>query len=418
MTDTKIGGAGRYIGFANFVSLSKDSVFWLSVFNTIFYTVTASIVKFAIGLYLALLLNERLPFKSMIRAIVLLPFVVPTVLSAIAFWWIYDSQFSIISWVLIKAGLITRYIDFLGDPWNARLSVVAANIWRGVPFVAITLLAGLQTISPSLYEAATLDGATDMQRFRHITLPMLSPIIAVVMTFSVLITFTDFQLIYTHHAGRADQCHPSDGDAVVPARHHRRQSRRGRGDLERDDPVPGRSDPAQLLRAAAPPLAAGREGLTMTHRRRPKRRHGLSRELPAAALHGLLSARPVHLRPAVPVLLDGDHDVQAGRGDVRLREVQSVLDRASDARAHQEAVVRHRLSALDVEHRDRLGRLDLHLARSRSVCAAYAIERLRFKGSRYVGLAIFLAYLVPPSILFIPLAAMVFQLGLFDGNWR
>ena len=192
MTDTKIGGAGRYIGFQNFVSLSKDSVFWLSVFNTIFYTVAASAVKFAIGLYLALLLNERLPMKSMIRAIVLLPFVVPTVLSAIAFWWIYDSQFSIISWVLIKAGLITRYIDFLGDPWNARWSVVAANIWRGVPFVAITLLAGLQTISPSLYEAANLDGATNLQRFRHITLPMLSPIIAVVMTFSVLMTFTDF----------------------------------------------------------------------------------------------------------------------------------------------------------------------------------------------------------------------------------
>jgi len=196
-TDTKIGGAGRFIGLANFVSLAKDSVFWLSVFNTIFYTVTASVVKFAVGLYLALLLNERLPFKSMLRAIVLLPFVVPTVLSAIAFWWIYDSQFSIVSWVLIKAGLMQRYIDFLGDPWNARWAVVVANIWRGVPFVAITLLAGLQTISPSLYEAANLDGATNWQRFRHITLPMLSPIIAVVMTFSVLMTFTDFQLIYT-----------------------------------------------------------------------------------------------------------------------------------------------------------------------------------------------------------------------------
>src|ERR1700758_931543 len=197
MTDTNIGGTGRYVGFANFVSLGKDSVFWLSVFNTIFYTVTESVVKFAIGLYLALLLNERLPFKSMLRAIVLLPFVVPTVLSAIAFWWIYDSQFSIISWVLIKAGLIHNYIEFLGDPWNARWSVVVANIWRGVPFVAITLLAGLQTISPSLYEAANLDGASNWQRFRYITLPMLSPIIAVVMTFSVLMTFTDFQLIYT-----------------------------------------------------------------------------------------------------------------------------------------------------------------------------------------------------------------------------
>jgi len=197
MTDTNIGGSGRYVGFANFVSLAKDSVFWLAVFNTIFYTVTASVVKFAVGLYLALLLNERLPFKSLLRAFVLLPFVVPTVLSAIAFWWIYDSQFSIVSWVLIKAGLIHSYIDFLGDPWNARWSVVAANIWRGVPFVAITLLAGLQTISPSLYEAANLDGASNWQRFRYITLPMLSPIIAVVMTFSVLMTFTDFQLIYT-----------------------------------------------------------------------------------------------------------------------------------------------------------------------------------------------------------------------------
>jgi multiple sugar transport system permease protein len=197
LTDTKIGGDGRFVGLDNFISLGKDTVFWLSVFNTIFYTVTASVIKFAVGLYLALLLNERLPFKSVMRAIVLLPFVVPTVLSAIAFWWIYDSQFSIISWVLIKMGLIHTYIDFLGDPWNARWSVVLANIWRGVPFVAITLLAGLQTISPSLYEAANLDGATNWQRFRFITLPKLSPIIAVVMTFSVLMTFTDFQLIYT-----------------------------------------------------------------------------------------------------------------------------------------------------------------------------------------------------------------------------
>jgi multiple sugar transport system permease protein len=197
LTDTTIGGTGHYIGLENFVSLGNDQVFWLSVFNTIFYTVTASIIKFGLGLYLALLLNERLPFKSVLRAIVLLPFVVPTVLSAIAFWWIYDSQFSIISWVLIKAGVIDHYIDFLGSPWNARFSTIAANIWRGIPFVAITLLAGLQTISPSLYEAAMLDGATPWHRFRYITFPMLMPIIAVVMTFSVLQTFTDFQLIYT-----------------------------------------------------------------------------------------------------------------------------------------------------------------------------------------------------------------------------
>ncbi len=93
-------------------------------------------------------------------------------------------------------GLIDRYIDFLGDPNMARASVIAANVWRGIPFVAISLLAGLQTISPSLYEAAAIDGATEWQKFWRVTLPLLTPIIAVVMTFSVLFTFTDFQLIY------------------------------------------------------------------------------------------------------------------------------------------------------------------------------------------------------------------------------
>ena len=195
-TDTKVGRAGVWVGLDNFRYLVGDSVAQLSLFNTLFYTAVASVFKFALGLWLALLLNRHMPFKSLIRAVVLLPFIVPTALSAIAFWWIYDSQFSVISWALLKMGLIDRYIDFLGEPWNARLSVIAANIWRGVPFVAICLLAGLQTISPSLYEAAALDGATPWQRFRFVTLPLLTPIIAVVMTFSVLFTFTDFQLIY------------------------------------------------------------------------------------------------------------------------------------------------------------------------------------------------------------------------------
>jgi multiple sugar transport system permease protein len=195
-TDTKIGRAGHWIGLENFDALIHDGVAQLSLFNTLFYTVVASVLKFALGLWLALLLNRHLPFKSFFRAVVLLPFIVPTALSAIAFWWIYDAQFSVVSWALVKMGLIHTYIDFLGDPWNARLATIAANIWRGVPFVAICLLAGLQTISPSLYEAAALDGATPWQRFWHVTLPLLTPIIAVVMTFSVLFTFTDFQLIY------------------------------------------------------------------------------------------------------------------------------------------------------------------------------------------------------------------------------
>ncbi|HEY9348942.1 MAG TPA: sugar ABC transporter permease [Inquilinus sp.] len=195
-TDTRLGRPGIWIGAENYEFLYEDPIFWLSVFNTILYTTVASLFKFVLGLWLALLLNHHLPFKAFLRAIVLLPWVVPTVLSGIAFWWIFDAQFSVISWGLIKLGLIDTPINFLGDVANARASVIAANIWRGIPFVAITLLAGLQTIPQSLYEAAVLDGASNWQRFRWITLPMLSPIIAVVMTFSVLFTFTDFQLIY------------------------------------------------------------------------------------------------------------------------------------------------------------------------------------------------------------------------------
>ena len=200
-TDARLGREGVFVGIENYDFLRDDPTFWLSVFNTLLYTSVASTIKFAVGLYLALLLNEKLPLKAIIRAVVLIPFIVPTVLSAIAFWWLFDPQFSIISWSLRKLHIISSNIDFLGDPWNARWSVIFANIWRGVPFVAITLLAGLQTVSPSLYEAATIDGATNWQRFRYITYPLPTPIIAVVMTFSVLFTFTDFQLIWVMTRG-------------------------------------------------------------------------------------------------------------------------------------------------------------------------------------------------------------------------
>src|SRR5262245_36929169 len=196
-TDTKIGRAGEFVGFDNFDYLLDDPQFWSAVFYSVFYTAVATVGKFALGLWLALLLNNHIPFKTILRAIILLPWITPTVLSAIAFWWIYDPQFSIISYVFVDVtGLRDRYIDFLGSTWPARWSLIAANIWRGIPFVAISLLAGLQTISPSLYEAALLDGSTAWQRFRYITFPLLLPILAIVMTFSIIFTFTDFQLVY------------------------------------------------------------------------------------------------------------------------------------------------------------------------------------------------------------------------------
>lgn len=196
-TDTTIGRRGIWVGLENFEYLFTDPIFWNAVFFSVFYTGIATIGKFGLGLWLALLLNQHMPFKSLIRAIILLPWIVPTVLSAIAFWWIYDPQFSIISYVFVDVlGWRATNIDFIGSEWPARFSLIVANVWRGIPFVAISLLAGLQTISPSLYEAALLDGASAWQRFRHITFPMLLPILAIVMTFSIIFTFTDFQLVY------------------------------------------------------------------------------------------------------------------------------------------------------------------------------------------------------------------------------
>jgi multiple sugar transport system permease protein len=196
-TDTTIGRRGVWVGLENFEFLFTDPIFWNAVFYSVFYTAVATVGKFGLGLWLALLLNQHMRFKSLLRAIILLPWIVPTVLSAIAFWWIYDPQFSIISYIFVDVlGWRTTNIDFLGSEWPARFSLIAANIWRGIPFVAISLLAGLQTISPSLYEAALLDGATPWQRFCYITFPMLLPILAIVMTFSIIFTFTDFQLVY------------------------------------------------------------------------------------------------------------------------------------------------------------------------------------------------------------------------------
>ena len=194
-TDARIGRPGAFVGIENYVWIIGDAKFQTAVFFTIFYTFVASVFKFAIGLYLALLLNNHLPFKAIIRAVVLIPFIVPTVLSAIAFWWIFDPQFSIVSWTLRQIGLIEGNINFLGDAWNARYSVIFANVWRGVPFIAITLLAGLQTVPPSLSEAATLAGASRWQLFQDTADPEHWLEAAVVMTFSVLFTFTDFQLI-------------------------------------------------------------------------------------------------------------------------------------------------------------------------------------------------------------------------------
>jgi multiple sugar transport system permease protein len=187
---------GVFIGLGNFIQDWHDPAFWQIARNTFVYTFAATILKMAGGLALALVMNQDFRFKNLTRALMLLPFIVPTVLSTIAWMWILDPAFSVINWFLIHWGIANPGPSWLGNPYWAMFSLIVVNTWRGLPFYAITLLAGLQTISPELYEAATIDGASTLARFRYVTLPLLKPVIFIVTMFSVIFTFADFQLVY------------------------------------------------------------------------------------------------------------------------------------------------------------------------------------------------------------------------------
>ncbi|MGC2164030.1 MAG: sugar ABC transporter permease [Silvibacterium sp.] len=203
VTDTRVGVPGHFVGLQNFIALWHDDIFRMAVRNTCLYTVVSTTVKLGLGLWLALLLNRSFRGKAIMRAAILLPFIIPTVLSTFAWKWMFDPTFSVINYVLLHLHLITvaDRINWLGVPWLAMTSVIIVNVWRGVPFFAISLLAGLQTISPELHEAAAIDGARAWQRFRHVTWPLLLPVTMVIMLFSVIQTFADFQLVYVLTGG-------------------------------------------------------------------------------------------------------------------------------------------------------------------------------------------------------------------------
>jgi len=201
VTDARVGVPGHFVGIANFAKLWNDDIFRTAVYNTFLYTFVTTVFKLVLGLWLALLLNNHFRGKAFIRAFILLPFIIPTVLSTFAWKWMFDPTFSVLNWLLFHFGLIHGRINWLGDPDLAIISVIIVNVWRGVPFYAISLLAGLQTISPELHEAAAIDGARAWNRFRYVTWPLLLPVTMVIVLFSVIQTFADFQLVYVLTGG-------------------------------------------------------------------------------------------------------------------------------------------------------------------------------------------------------------------------
>jgi len=196
LQDRPVAHAGTFIGLKNFATNLNDPIFWKVSANTFLYTAAATLLKMVGGLALALAMNRQFPLKNLVRALLLLPFIVPTVLSTVAWMWILDPAFSVLNWFLLAVGVPKPGPSWLGNPVLAMASIIVINTWRGLPFYGITLLAGLQTVPPELYEAATIDGASGWQRFRLVTLPLLQPIILIVTLFSVIFTFADFQLVY------------------------------------------------------------------------------------------------------------------------------------------------------------------------------------------------------------------------------
>jgi len=164
--------------------------------------------KALLGLGLALILNNRLRLSNIVRAAVMMPWIVPTALSSLGWFMIFDPVFSPISWLLKSLGVISKNINFLGDPRFAIASVCLANIWRGIPFFGITILAGLQAVPQELHEAAAIDGANVWHRFLHVTIPAIRGVILIAALLSVIWTFADFQLIYIlTKGGPANQTH-------------------------------------------------------------------------------------------------------------------------------------------------------------------------------------------------------------------
>lgn len=202
MNQVRPGQAPIFVGLGNFRRLVvDDEVFRAVVTNTITYAVTAEVSKVSLGLVVAHLMNRTFRFRTPLRALLLLPWIVPTALSVLAWSWIFDPTFGILNWTLLRLRVIAEPVNWLYQYPYPMLSVIAVNIWRGTPFAALAFLGVMQTIPLEMYEAARIDGARGFAVFRHITLPMIRPVLLTVMLLSLLTTFADFQIIFNLTGG-------------------------------------------------------------------------------------------------------------------------------------------------------------------------------------------------------------------------
>jgi ABC-type sugar transport system permease subunit len=204
-----VGNVGQFVGLANFNYVITWPQFRAALYNTAVFTVVAVAIKFVLGMSVALVLNQRIRARNFFRAFLLLPWVIPAFVVYLTWRWLYDPLQGLLNYALFDLGLITQPIAFLSAKGTAMISVIIAHAWRGFPFFAISFLAGMQTISLELYEAAQVDGASRWQQFRYITLPSLYHIIGVVLLLSTIWTANAFEPVYLLTGGG-----PSDATTV------------------------------------------------------------------------------------------------------------------------------------------------------------------------------------------------------------
>ena len=202
LSDYWVGSAGEFVGLENFRQILGNEIFHQTVYNSFVFTSIAVVLKSVLGIWLAMLLFRTMRFKRVIRGAVLLPWVIPTALSTLAWKWMFDSLYSVVNWTAINLGIINPPgPNWLGMASYAMAAVIAVNVWRGLPFFAIIVLAGLVSVPREYYEAAEVDGAGSWGRFRHVTLPLLKPVLAVVILFSTIFTFADFNIVQVLTSG-------------------------------------------------------------------------------------------------------------------------------------------------------------------------------------------------------------------------
>ncbi len=201
LTNKTVGNDGTFVGLHNFTNQLDSQIFRMAFRNTAWYTFLTTVIKFVLGFGLALLLNQEFWGRKFFRAAILMPWIVPSVLSTMAWLWLFDSNLSSLNWLFKHLHLIHKNLPFLTDPNWAMGSIVTVNVWRGTPFLAITILAGLQTIPRDLYEAASIDGAGRLTKFARITVPLVMPVVTIVLIVSIIGTFSDIQIVYALTGG-------------------------------------------------------------------------------------------------------------------------------------------------------------------------------------------------------------------------